>query len=315
MSGMHKVETSRIADAVAGQFNDHIDQVGRRKFHVRMISIPVAITASEPMEESAFLIQNVGRYLHLFYKHGLIGKENGGVVLLNQLINHVALENAPLSELFALRQAIFESAKADQRGVTQLGRLGETVETEEWLFVPEGYYTMRHLVGVVFWDAAKKAPPIVRGEGNFDDLQAMAVRTLLTDIVQQGAGEVEVSMLPPAALLDSILAATTAMLDKVVASLADEAKSQVGDLVARVTVGCEQTAPGRNQVRITMNPTGNHTHVAASVTVRLSIMESLHTGMVLEGIRKAIEQRGIVMLESEYFSGPIPEDGAAGPLH
>lgn len=314
ISGMHKIETNRVADAVAQQFNDFVDRIGKREFHVRMISIPVSITADSQIDESVFRIRDVSRYLQTFYQHGLVNKDNGGIVLLNRLIDHTELENTPLSDLYALRQTIFDSAKQGKLRTPNLGRFGEGTPDTSWLFIPNGFYTMRHLVGVVFWDGSRSTPPIIEGKGDVDNWMATTINAMLMDIVSQDGGEIEVSILPPAPLLDAIFAATMTMMGRVIGALTEESQSQVGDSAAKIILGCDQNMPGRNQVKVAMVSKENPDHITAAITVRLSIMESIQTAMVLQFLSETLLANGVEVMSNEYYSGAIPEEGSPSLL-
>ena len=167
VSGMHKVGSQRVVDAINSQFSDFTEMVGHRRMRVRLISIPVSITSATQVAETAFSIDNITPYLQSFYQHGLIDRENGGIVLLNRLIDHIALESASLSDLYALSRAIFSSAKRGNDRSPNIGQFGAVSEDDaSWLFVPDGYYTMRHMIGVVFWDESRTPPPIISGAGD-----------------------------------------------------------------------------------------------------------------------------------------------------
>lgn len=314
MSGMYKIESRHVADAINSHFTDFTDTVGRRRMRVRLISIPVSVKAMAPIAEGAFEIEDVTRYLQSFYHHGLINKMNGGIVLLNRLIDHSALEKTSISDLYALSRAIFDRAKTKRASSMYLGEFGKAEEEASWLFVPDGYYTMRHMIGVVYWDEGRESPPMITGSADVDGWLRTTVNSLLMAIMPEDQGEIEINVLPPSTLFDSMLSATKEMVSRVVNMMAVEAREQVGSPAAKLTLGCDQNAPGRHQLRVELVSKLDADNVVASATIQLSIMESMETASVIECVREALGEEHVDILANEYFTGPIMESGGASTL-
>ncbi len=314
MSGMFKVDAKRIKEAITSQFSDFTEKVGPRQMRVRLISIPVAVKADAPMDENSFLIQDVAPYLQSFYRHGLITPSNGGVVLINKLLDHSILEGTSLSDLYLLSRAIFDCARKGKSGSPHIGKFGEAVDESSWLSGPDGCHTMRHLLGVVFWDESKPEPPMLKNQGDIDAWQRSTLNTILMNLMTPENVGLEVSVMQPGCLFDSILLSTIVMIRRIVGIMAAETCIEVRNPVARISVGCDPGEPGRNHIRVEISPADNKESIFASATMQLSIMESTEITAVLSCITDRFREQGIHCQEPEYFLGS-KESGAPSPVH
>lgn len=308
LCGMRNVPSERMMNMVNSQFSDFVDEVKGNRIRVRLFSVPVAVTSSVPFEQEHFKISDVTPYLRSFYQHGLIDRKNGGIVMLNQLVDHSAIENAALSELYSLSRAIFSSAKGEMLSQSSIkGTVKSFADKPEWLLIPEGYFTMRHLVGVIFWNENRNEPPMVRQGDNTEGWQRAMVNALsLNAFINQD--DLEVTVLPPDTMFNSVLNATLLMVRKVVNALAAEARDTVEKPAARLTIGCELDAPGRSQVRLLFIDENMVSHVVASAAIRLSIMESMEISRIIQDIQDAIAAHGINVGQINYLTGPITEE-------
>lgn len=308
MSGMHQIPAQRVADAVNQQFSDFIEIIGTRHIRVSLISIPISITSSAQLDERCFKVDEVTPYLQSFYNYGLIKQNNGGVIILNQMINHSIIENALLSDLYALSRAMFGCVK---RGYFEMPNIPSiTVDTDPklgWIYVPDGYYSMRHLLVAVFWDDGQEPPPIMQGKGDIDGWQNALINRLLMGVFAN-IGYLEITALQPRRLFDSILNATISMVEKVVTTLAVESIEQAGDVEARLSVGADSGMPGRCQVKLDMYAAVDPEHLIASSAIRLSVMESMEIGAVLNHVQTTLVENGIAKAPVVYYTGPINDN-------
>lgn len=310
MSGMGNIDSQKVVNAINSQFDDFIEEVGTRRFRVRLISVPVSVTSNERLDEESFTLKDVTPYLQSFYRHGLVERANGGIVFLNRLIDHSAIENTSLSDLYALSRAIFDCAKRGTGNNRQpyIGNFGEAAEAEtSWLFIPEGYFTVRHLVGVIFWDETRDLPPFIEGAMDTTAWQRWIANSLMLDLSSQLGESLQITILPPGKLFASILNATRSMMRKVANTLALEAKEQEGETVCRIFMGCDDDMPSRSQISFVISPVDNLQHIAASASVRLSIMESMEVAEVIRTIQDAMMDHEIAMMPTKYFQGSIPD--------
>lgn len=313
--GMRKIQPQRVVDAVNDQFSDFTEMIGTRRIRVRLISVPIAFTSDEMLDEACFEIDEITPYLNAFYRHGLLEHKNGGVVMLRQLIDHTIIESVSLSDLYALSRAIFNCAKSGFFEAPSIESITKDTDPRAgWMYVPDGYYTMRHMLGVIFWDEDQLLPPIAVGKGDIEGWQNTMINHLTMGAFANQE-HLEVNILPPGKLFDAVFNATVSMVEKVALTLAVEAKDQAGEVEAKLIVGCDPGMPGRSQIKLEMISRTQPQQLIASAAIRLSIMESMEVGAVLGRIEQILVEQKIEKAPVAYYSGSVCGDEQPDRLH
>lgn len=305
ISGMHHDESRRVFDALSSHFNDRTVNVGRRKMRVCLVAAPTAFLSPVQLDESMFSIQDITPFLESFYSHGLLNRDGAGIVLLNRLIDHEVLERTPLSTIYDLSSQILECAKSRSDTLVSAGDFGQGSETS-WLPMPDGYYTMRHMLGIVFWEEKKGPPPMLTlNAGDNVEWQRQVANKLLLNALTPEGYSLQVTSVAPMRFFDAVSAATYLMVEKAITTLAIEAREQTRNIQADMTVGYDIDAPGRSEIRIVMFDPAKPEHDITSAAFRLSVMESVETGQIMKGVEDILAQQDIYIRKIQYSNGSV----------
>lgn len=313
ISAADQSESRRVFDALAEHFSDRVFSMGKRKVKACLIAAPIAFLSPIQLDESAFVIENITPLLESFYTHRLLDRKGTGIVLLNRLIDHEALEQTPLSSLYELSASIFECAKSSSDVLVNAGDFGVGSDTS-WLPMPDGYYTMRHMLGVVFWDIKASPPPLLEHGNNYPDWQTHVANKLLLNALSPEGYSLQVTSVAPMRLFEATTTATFLMVEKAINALSKEAQEQVATVEADMTIGFDSGTPGRTEIRIAMFDSSRPNHNITTAAFRLSVMESMETGKIMDGVKDILLGQKIQLRKVCYANGPATS-APMGGLH
>ena len=283
-------DPATVRCALKESFTEFKCKFGLRKYRVRLFAVPVRIKVAVAPEVSNLLLDDVSGYINAFYHNGLV-KKDSGLVLLNTLVGHEDLDASPMSALYALGHELFNCATNPSRVMPPLGRIGRKMDETSWLPLPDGYFTMRYLMGVVYWNDSTDLPGMYQLAANSAWATQIGQR-LSMQVMTLDTGPVEISVGQPEMVFDALSKGAGTMIDMAMKSLTEEAVTSSKQLEAIIRVA-RSMDQGRTELNCTIFDKALPEQTITAMSVRLSLFETQRLGEHIERIRQQLAEHEI----------------------
>lgn len=299
MTGHMNLEPSKVCSALENSFTEFQKRIGLRKYRVRLFAIPVSVRVDIATEGGNIVLDDVSGYINSFYTNGLVKRGGAGLVLLNTLVGHEDLEASPLSAMFELGHELFNCAHEPSRVMPVLGRIGNEMDETSWLPMPNGYFSMRYIMGVVFWSQPNQEPEMYQMASAGTWGKEIANR-LRMQIMTLQTGHVDIQVGVPEMVFGALNRGTETMIAKAMEALAVEAVTHTHQVEGVICVQTTGDALGRTELRCMLADKYLQEMPLTAMSVQLSVVESLRINQHIQVVTRCLEEHAIPLREISY---------------